>query len=89
MENTPSPAGLTIDQIRFAQQQVVRWLLLKERHEPTGWHSKRDERRWDDGEFAQLRADASHSALLRRLLSGKEPLPEPPPLKHAYPDYPD
>jgi hypothetical protein len=34
-------------------------------------------------------ADVDHSALLRRLLAGKEPLPEPPPLKNGYPDYPD
>lgn len=34
-------------------------------------------------------AEVMHSALLRRLLSGKEPLPEKPPLKYAYPDYPD
>ncbi len=31
--------------------------------------------------------DAQHSALLPRLLSGKKPLPEPPPLRHSYPDY--
>jgi hypothetical protein len=39
--------------------------------------------------FSQLAIDAEHSALLMRLLEGKEPLPEPPPLKNAYPDYPD
>jgi hypothetical protein len=31
--------------------------------------------------------DVQHSALLRRLLEGKEPLPEPPPLMNSYPDY--
>lgn len=32
-------------------------------------------------------ADVDHSALLNRLLDGKEPLPEPPPLMNSYPDY--
>lgn len=31
--------------------------------------------------------DAEHSALLRRLLAGKEPLPDPPPLADRYPWY--
>lgn len=37
--------------------------------------------------FQQLAADAEHSALLLRLFEGKDPLPEPPPLRHSYPDY--
>ena len=36
-----------------------------------------------------LKADIDHSALLQRLLAGKEPLPHPPLLKHSYPDYGD
>ncbi len=44
-----------------------------------------DKHRCPDG--VPTDADALHSALLRRLLSGKEPLPEPPPLRHSYPDY--
>jgi hypothetical protein len=32
-------------------------------------------------------ADADHSSLLRRLLSGKPKLPKPPPLRFGYPDY--
>lgn len=39
--------------------------------------------------FMQIAADADHSTLLQRMLSGKEPLPEPPPLKHGYPVYPE
>lgn len=35
--------------------------------------------------LAQLRADADHSSLLKRLLAGEEPLPEPPPLAFSYP----
>lgn len=38
---------------------------------------------------SQLRADIDHSALLRRLISGRAPLPDPPPLKWSYPVYPD
>lgn len=34
-----------------------------------------------------LRIDVAHSALLRRLLDGKEPLPEPPPKAMSYPWY--
>ena len=32
-------------------------------------------------------ADVQHSALLQRLLSGKKPLPLPPPLAMSYPNY--
>lgn len=35
----------------------------------------------------QLEADIAHSALLTRLLEGKDPLPEPPPRAMAYPWY--
>lgn len=35
-------------------------------------------------EFA---AEVDHSALLRRLMEGKAPLPNPPPLSHSYPWY--
>ena len=37
----------------------------------------------------QLAADAEHSALLERLLLGREPLPELPFIQDAYPVYPD
>jgi hypothetical protein len=39
--------------------------------------------------YQQLLPDADHSALLVRLLEGKEPLPDPPPVEYAYPKYPD
>ncbi len=35
----------------------------------------------------QFRANMWHSSLLARLLQGKEPLPEPPPLAYSYPNY--
>lgn len=73
---------LTLAQIEFVLRQASRWLEIKEQEEYVG-----RKRKYSDGEFSQLRADVSHSALLRRLLSGKEPLEEPPPLEHSYPDY--
>ena len=39
------------------------------------------------GSLWSLNIDASKSALLDRLLEGKEPLPEPPPLSFSYPWY--
>ncbi len=35
----------------------------------------------------RFRVDAQHSALLERLLEGKDPLPEPPPKSFGYPWY--
>lgn len=66
---------------------IARWLYIREFHEsPSGtpWAQ------YDHG-FAmrQMRADVDHSALLRRLLEGKEPLDEPPPKLYSYPVYPD
>lgn len=37
--------------------------------------------------WANAEAEVWHSALLARLLNGKLPTEEKPPLKHAYPDY--
>lgn len=69
--------GFTPEQIEWARHRVARWFEV--RHE---W-----EKRPVPTTFNQLAADALHSALLYRLLSGKEPLPEPPPLYMGYPDY--
>lgn len=68
---------LTLRQVEWARHQVARWFLVRQQ-----W-----EQRPVPTSFTQLAADADHSALLYRLLSGKEPLPEPPPLRHGYPDY--
>lgn len=38
----------------------------------------------DVGDFLQLRIDADHSGLLRRLLAGEEPTAEAPPLAYSY-----
>lgn len=68
---------LTPQQVEWSRYQVARWFLVRQQWE------KRD----IPSSFGQLAADADHSALLYRLLSGKEPLPEPPPLRYGYPDY--
>ena len=64
-------------EVQFALKCIKRWLEIREKFED----------RAKDRGFSQLRADIDHSALLHRLLEGKEPLPEPPPLKNSYPDY--
>ncbi len=51
------------------------------------WLEIRERCGQDGGDALQLRCDADHSSLLRRLLKGKEPLPEPPPLAMSYPWY--
>jgi hypothetical protein len=78
---------LTEEQARFAMMQFTRWLALKEKHEPS--HRTGGGLRWKPHELTQINADVVHSALLHRLLRGREPLPEPPTLRHAYPVYPD
>lgn len=41
----------------------------------------------DNGYRPPSDVDIDHSSLLLRLLSGKEPLPKPPPKRHSYPCY--
>jgi hypothetical protein len=62
---------LTDRQINFAVRCASQWIEIY-RHKQ------------DHGPTA---ADADHSSLLRRLLSGKPALPDPPPLRYSYPDY--
>lgn len=59
---------------------LLRWLEIYATENP-------DWAPLDLDQLVQLRADIDHSALLQRLLSGKEPLPHPPPLSYSYPDY--
>src|SRR3990167_5429034 len=73
---------LAHDQVLFAMRCMSRWLRIRVEHE-----SRLERAR--SGELLQVAADVDHSALLKRLLSGKEPLQEPPPLDHSYPVYPD
>lgn len=72
---------LTRDQMYFARKQFARWLAIRDKHDP------RYQDLIKEGRTGQMMADIEHSSLLLRLLSGKEPLDEPPPLTHGYPDY--
>ncbi len=88
--------SLAPEQVVFALRQVDRWLRIRAEFEKAKKLKYIVDSRGDASadEFAsrillQIAIDAAHSALLHRLLSGKEPLPVPPPLKHAYPVYPD
>jgi len=54
---------------------LTRWLEIRDRY---GHHLTT---------LSQLKADIDHSALLERLLSGREPFPEPPPRAFSYPWY--
>lgn len=62
---------LTEQQMDFARRCTSRWMQIYEK------------------ELKRLPnwCDADHSSLLGRLLSGKEPLDKPPPLRFSYPDY--
>lgn len=62
---------------------VSRWLRIRAEHEDLTWKP------YDRGALTQLAADVDHSALLVRLLEGKEPLKEPPRKEYGYPVYPD
>jgi hypothetical protein len=62
---------LNREQADFAKHCVSRWISIYNKN-----HSKLPNEH-----------DADHSALLLRLLSGKEPLDKPPPLRHSYPAY--
>jgi hypothetical protein len=64
--------ALSHEQLRAAQRAVSVWIDVRTRH---GYASP------------LTPAEAGHSALLRRLLSGKEPLPAPPPRAFSYPNY--
>ena len=62
---------LTKEQIGFAIKAMSRYIRILE----------------EQKKRSPTPADIDHSALLNRLLSGKEPLPEPPPLFFGYPAY--
>jgi hypothetical protein len=66
-------SGLSEEQARWAQYQVGRWLAIKQLN----------------GQPNASQADADHSALLFRLLRGREPLSTPPITMASYPVYPD
>ena len=62
---------LTCDQICFVQLKVAEWIRLLR----------------DNNRYPPTEADCIHSALLCRLLSGKDAQPKPPPLAFSYPAY--
>lgn len=55
---------------------VLRWLSIRE-----------DNSIPPPGRFHHMEDDISHSALLRRLIDGKDPLPDPPPESYGQPWY--
>ena len=71
MNPKPEPKPLEHDQIGFAIRQVSKWLRILQ----------------DNEKGCPTSADADHSALLNRLLSGKKEFPKPPPLFFSYPAY--
>lgn len=83
MSQSYSGPEMTADEFYALRRRVADWLRIKDRFE----------QRWTDQEryvLRQLAADVEHSSLLMRMVQQrKEPLPEPPPLDHACPVYPD
>lgn len=81
--------------LRIKEQNEVAW--EGSRHEPateaddehSAGYRRIGKRRYKDGDLTFLAADIDHSALLFRLLIGLSALPEPPPLRRAYPVYPE
>ena len=84
VEDLPIKGGNAMDEI--PNQQLINFVLecVKEWVRVRAMETK-DAPTME--EWSQFRADMDHSSLLRRLLSGKKALPEPPPLRHSYPDY--
>lgn len=67
---------LTEEQKSFVRIQVGTWLRVRRETSIPGMPI-----------YAPSEADAHHSCLLWRLLSGKEPLPKAPPRSYSCPDY--
>ncbi|KKN26712.1 hypothetical protein LCGC14_0871930 [marine sediment metagenome] len=65
--------NLTDEQVEFALVCMSDWLRLKNEFE--------------NAQLSVSDADVDHSSLLRRLLSGKPALPNPPPKCHSCPCY--
>jgi len=67
------------DEQREVLEKVKQWLRVRIEHQDAPQEVK--------DVWQQLTADIDHSALLGRLLDGKEPLDIPPPLSYSYPWY--
>lgn len=72
---------LTPEQAEFSAVCFEKWLRIKD--EVKNWEEKQQ----CFGPVTINLADPSHSALLRRLLNGQEPLYKPPPRRYSYPCY--
>lgn len=75
---------LNDEQAAFVNNCFKRWLEIREQF-PGSF--QKESARDSLSDAAQLRADIDHSALLRRLLGGKEPFPSPPPKSNGSPWY--
>jgi len=67
------------DEQREVLEKVKQWLAVRIEHQNAPQEVK--------DVWQQLTADIDHSALLGRLLEGKEPFDIPPPLSYSYPWY--
>lgn len=75
---------MTLVEFYWLRTRIAQWLRIKAQFEP------KHPGGITTGMLTQLAADVEHSSLLLRMVQErKEPLPEPPPLDHAYPVYPD
>ncbi len=74
----PIDPPLTRDQIEEVIGAVARWLRIAFENQP---------RPQDEPPKPATSEDAQHSALLRRLLAGRDALPEAPPRMMAHPGY--
>lgn len=80
---------MTPDEFYALRRRFADWLRLKAQFDPQ-WTEERKNGWSAPSMLTQLAADVEHSSLLMRMVQQrKEPLPEPPPLDHAYPVYPD
>lgn len=75
---------LTTHQVQWALHQVARWLYTRSQWEH---HTAPPRAGLNPQVLSQIGIDADHSGLLYRLLSGKDPLPHPPPTSFSRPDY--
>lgn len=80
---------MTHEERRLVKQAFKTWIALKCKHEEFFRSFVTAEGFTPEFLATKIAVDVDHSSLLNRLLDGKPPLPEPPPLSHAYPVYPD
>lgn len=86
------PADLSDEQVEWVISRVSGWLRCRAEHQRTDWmiggsafHGLTP-RELQARRLRQIAADADHSVLLRRMLHGHDPLPQPPPKRSIYPE---